>query len=128
MARELLGNGWSFPATVDASGNVMQASDDAKVRQAIEMILRTAPGERMMRPTFGCGIHDLVFDTISDDMLGKITSGVTSALQTWEPRIDLIGVDAREDDEDPTRLLIEIDYRVRSTNSRFNLVFPFYVQ
>ena len=125
---QFIGSGWSFPIEVDGGGQVVLAGDDDKVRQAIELVLRTSPGERVMRPGFGCGIHELVFDTISDELLGKIDSAVTSALQTWEPRIDVLGVGTREDPEDPTRLLIEIDYRVRTTNSRFNLVFPFYVQ
>jgi phage baseplate assembly protein W len=128
MGRELLGNGWRFPLEVDRDGQLLEAGDEQKVRQAIEMILRTAPGERPMRPDFGCGIHDLVFDTVGGDVIGKIVGSVTGALQTWEPRIDVLGVTAAEDAADPTRLLIEIDYRIRSTNSRFNLVFPFYVQ
>ena len=128
MAREFLGRGWSFPVVLDATGAIAEASEEDKVRQSIELVLRTAPGERMMRPDFGCGIHDLVFDVISDDLLGRVLGAVSTALATWEPRIDVLGVDAQQDSLDPTRLLIEIDYRVRSTNSRFNLVFPFYVQ
>lgn len=127
MAIEFLGRGWSFPVIVDG-GAVVEASEDAKVRQAIEVILRTAPGERAMRPDFGCGIHALVFETVSDDMLGRVITAVQTALATWEPRIDVSAVDAVPDPGDPTRLLIEIDYQIRSTNSRANLVFPFYVQ
>ncbi len=128
MGHEFLGRGWSFPVEVDGSGRIVEANDDDKVRQSIEIILRTAPGERVMRRDFGCGIHELVFATISADMLGRVVASVSGALATWEPRIDVLGVDARPDRDDPTRLLIEIDYRVRSTNSRFNLVFPFYLQ
>ena len=81
-----------------------------------------------MRPDFGCGIHDLVFDTMSDEMVGRVESEVADALGTWEPRITVLEVTAQPDPDERTRLLVEIDYRIRSTNSRFNLVFPFYVQ
>ena len=128
MAREFLGRGWSFPVTVDDGGQIVEASEEDKVSQAIEIILRTAPGERTMRPGFGCGIHDLVFDNINDDMLGRVLAEVSSALTSWEPRIEVLGIDVQQDPDLPTRLLIQIDYLVRSTNSRFNLVFPFYVQ
>lgn len=128
MAHEFEGHGWRFPIGLDDSGAIVDASEDDKVRQSIEIILRTAPGERVMRPDFGCQIHDLVFDTISGAMVGRVAAVVASALATWEPRIDVLGVNPRQDTDDPTRLLIEIQYRIRSTNSRFNLVFPFYVQ
>ena len=128
MAREFQGRGWRFPVVLDDAGSIADAREEDKVRQSIEIILRTAPGERVMRPDFGCGIHELVFDTISGAMVGRVVGAVTSALASWEPRIDVLGVDAQPDPEDPTRLLIEIDYRIRTTNSRFNLVFPFYVQ
>jgi len=137
MASEFLGRGWSFPVTFDAadaaqdpakSRGIAEASGEDKVRQAIEIILRTAPGERVTRPDFGCSIHELVFDTIGGDMIGRVESAISSALATWEPRIDVLAIAAQQDPDDPTRLLIEINYRIRSTNSRFNLVFPFYVQ
>ena len=127
MAHEFLGRGWGFPIGVDG-GRILEVSEDDKVRQAIEIILRTAPGERMARPDFGCGIHDLVFESISDDMLGRVITSVSASLAAWEPRIDVLDVSAQQDAEQPNRILIEIDYRVRSTNSRLNLVFPFYVQ
>jgi uncharacterized protein len=128
MAHEFEGRGWRFPITVDEAGAIAEAREEDKVRQSIELILRTAPGERVMRPDFGCGIHDLVFDTISGTMVGRVASVVAGALATWEPRIDVLNVNPQQDTEDPTRLLIEIKYRIRSSNSRFNLVFPFYVQ
>jgi phage baseplate assembly protein W len=128
MAHEFEGRGWQFPIRVDDAGAIAEAREEDKVRQSIEIILRTAPGERVMRPDFGCGIHDLVFDTISGAMIGRVASVVAGALATWEPRIDVLSVRSQQDTEDPTRLLIEINYRLRSSNSRFNLVFPFYVQ
>jgi phage baseplate assembly protein W len=127
MAHEFLGRGWGFPVAVD-DGRIVEVSRDARIRQAIEIILRTAPGERVTRPDFGCGIHDLVFETLSNDMLGRVVSAVSTALATWEPRIDVLDVRTQQTTDQPNRILIEIDYRVRSTNSRLNLVFPFYVQ
>jgi phage baseplate assembly protein W len=127
MAHEFLGRGWSFPITVDG-GRIVEVGQETKIRQAIEVILRTAPGERVTRPDFGCGIHDLVFESFSNDMLGRVISAVTAALATWEPRIDVLDVNPQQDANQPNRILIEIDYRVRSTNSRLNLVFPFYLQ
>jgi phage baseplate assembly protein W len=128
MAHEFEGRGWQFPIRVDDAGAIAEAREEDKLRQSIEIILRTAPGERVMRPDFGCGIHDLVFDTINGAMIGRVASVVAGALATWEPRIDVLSVRPQQDTEDPTRLLIEINYRLRSSNSRFNLVFPFYVQ
>lgn len=128
MARELLGTGWRFPISATADGRIADASAEDKVRQAIEMILRTSRGERVMRPDFGCGVHDLVYDTASDELIGRVQVEVAEALARWEPRITVLGVVARQDPDEQTRLLVEIDYRIRSTNSRFNLVFPFYVQ
>jgi phage baseplate assembly protein W len=128
MAHEFEGRGWRFPISLDDAGAIAEAREEDKVRQSIEIILRTAPGERVMRPDFGCGIHDLVFDTVSGAMVGRVATVVASALATWEPRIDVLNINPQQDTEDPTRLLIEINYRLRSSNSRFNLVFPFYVQ
>lgn len=128
MAREFLGRGWSFPVAADADGGIVESGEEDKVRQAIETILRTSRGERMMRPDFGCGIHDLVFDALSNAMIGRVQAEVADALGKWEPRITVLEVVAQQDPEERTRLLVEIDYRIRSTNSRFNLVFPFYVQ
>jgi phage baseplate assembly protein W len=128
MAREFLGSGWAFPVDLAADATIALATEEDKVRQSIELVLRTAPGERPMRPDFGCGIHELVFEAVGNAMIGRVIAAVSSALATWEPRIDVLDVSAQQDSDDPTRLLIEIDYRVRSTNSRFNLVFPFYVQ
>ncbi|WP_224245080.1 GPW/gp25 family protein [Hyalangium gracile] len=127
MAGDFLGSGWSFPVGLDASGQVATSQEEAKIRQSLWLILSTAPGERVMRPDFGCGIHALVFENIGAGTMGRVASEVTQALTLWEPRIDLLGVDVQPDEEEPGRLLITITYAVRSTNSRFNFVYPFYV-
>lgn len=129
-----LGNGWSFSVagersgiSLDADGRVAEASDEEKIRQSIWIILSTAPGERVGRPDFGCGIHDLVFATQTAGTAGDVIHAVEEALSTWEPRIDLISVDASPHPDDPTGLLVEIQYEIRATNSRQNLVYPFYL-
>lgn len=123
-----LGSGWSFPVRLDERGTVRMTADGAEaVRQSIWMILGTAPGERMMRPDFGCDLHDLVFGVPDAGTANAVCSAVREALTRWEPRIDVLDVYAPPDPTDPNRLLIEINYQVRSSNSRFNLVYPFYL-
>src|SRR6476469_9505155 len=123
---ELLGTGLSFPLSVDRTGGIALFTGETDIDQAIEIILSTAPGERPMRPEFGCGIHDYVFDVIDAETLGRIDLEVHKALERWEPRIDVEGVHS---DLEPGggQLAITIDYRVRATNHVRNLVYPFYV-
>lgn len=128
MTREFLGVGWGAPVRTDASGRIAPASEEESIKQAIWTILATAPGERIMRPDFGCGIHDLLFAVNSAGTAGRVVSDVRRALLRWEPRIDVLDVTATPDDKEPTLLFIRIAYRVRTTNSRFNLVYPFYLE
>ena len=128
MAKPFLGVGTSFPVLLDpATGLVERAQYEESVRQSILIILGTAPGERVMRPDFGCGIHDLVFETLSAATFGRVDREVHQALLRFEPRIDVTSVDVRPDASGNV-LLIDIDYEVRATNSAFNLVYPFYLQ
>lgn len=122
-----LGAGWQWPLAV-AEGRLAMARHEASIRQSIWIILATARGERVMRPDFGCGIHDLVFAVLSTATTSRAAAEVEQALQRWEPRIELLEVNAAADEEEPGQLLIEIDYRVRATNNRFNLVYPFYLE
>ena len=127
MSTSFLGVGWGFPVSLDG-GRIAVDRYEESIRQAIWIILATARGERKMRPDFGCGIHDLVFATNSADTAGRAATDVRDALIRWEPRIDLENVDVTSDPAEPSRLLIQIEYRVRSTNNRFNLVYPFYLE
>lgn len=127
MASRFVGEGWNFPIAPDGAGQIIPATDEAKVRQSIWMILSTAPGERMMRADFGCGIHKLAFEHVHEGLLGQVVTEVNRALTRWEPRIEVTAVDVRPDDNDEAVLLILIEYRMLSTNSRYNLVYPFYV-
>ncbi len=128
MSFEFLGVGWRFPVDLDENGHIAEARYEDAVRQALWMILSTSPGERMMRPDFGCGIHDLVFAPNSAGTAGQLIGEVRRALVLWEPRIDLLDVDAFPDASQPNLLLIQIQYQVRATNNRFNLVYPFYLE
>ena len=127
MKADFLGVGWTSPVRLTESQIEMAHYEDC-VRQSILMILGTAKGERIMRPDFGCGIHDLVFANNSPGTLGQVIDEVRQALIDWEPRIDLLEVDANPDQGEPNVMLIQINYQVRTTNNRFNLVYPFYLQ
>jgi phage baseplate assembly protein W len=128
-----LGTGWGFDpagggvAVEPQSHRVAEASGEAKIRQSIWLILSTARGERIGRPTFGCGVHDLVFATRTASTMGGISGAVSEALRRWEPRIDLLSVEARPHPNDPLGVLVDIRYEIRATNSRANLVYPFYL-
>lgn len=127
MPKTFLGVGWSFPVTVDATGAVLTAQYEESVRQAIWTILGTSKGERVMRPDFGCGIHDLVFEVNSASTAGRVAQEVQKALLLQEPRIDVLDIDVQAGDS-PEILLISIEYEVRATNNVFNLVYPFYLE
>jgi phage baseplate assembly protein W len=125
----LLGIGWDFPIGLDDHGQIGMTPDgEASVRQSIWTILSTSPGERVMRPDFGCGLHELVFAVNNAGTASAAATAVHEALAIWEPRIDVLDVFAAPDPATPNLLLIEINYQVRSTNSRFNLVYPFYLE
>ncbi|HEY1370513.1 MAG TPA: GPW/gp25 family protein [Gaiellaceae bacterium] len=126
--REFLGVGWAFPVAPEADGAVALARHEESVSQSIWLILGTAPGERVMRPDFGCGIFDLVFSVANTTTAGLVTEEVRRALVRWEPRIDLLEVSAEPDPSQPATLAIRIGYRVRATNNVFNLVYPFYLE
>jgi phage baseplate assembly protein W len=125
--REFLGRGWRFPPRVDARGSLAWASAEEDVEQSVWLIVATARNEREMRPTFGCGIHDAVFAPSSPATRARLADSVRQALVDWEPRIEVVDVEVTSP-TDPTVLLVEIQYRVRATNTVRNLVYPFYVQ
>ena len=128
MAKEFLGVGWTYPVRTKVNGNIAMSQFEDDIREAIPIILGTAKGERVMRPDFGCGIHDLVFSPINTATITLVENSVREALTVYEPRIELIKVEALSDRAEEGKLLVNIDYRVRSTNSRFNLVYPFYLK
>lgn len=134
MSKPFLGVGWPFPL-VDASGQPRLNDDgsfnlseyEESVRESIWIVLGTAKGERAMRPTFGCGIYDLVFEINSASTAGRVAQEVRDALLYFEPRIDVLDVQVRPAGDGEV-LLISLDYQVRATNNVFNLVYPFYLE
>jgi phage baseplate assembly protein W len=119
------GTGWAFPVRVGA-GAIEAVSGDEDVRQSIHLILATAKGERVMRPDFGCGIHDLVFAAVSTQLIARVRREVEDALRTYEARIEVLRVAVATGSLAVGRLDVEIDYRVRTTNQTGNYVYPFY--
>ena len=127
-ARAFLGVGWAFPVGVGADGAIAEAAYEDDVRQAIRIILLTNPGERVMRPDFGAGLKDFVFEPVSVATMELVKARVQRALAAWEARIDVLSVAVTTDADQRNKLLIDLTYRVRATNSRLNLVFPFYLE
>jgi phage baseplate assembly protein W len=126
--KDFLGRGWAMPVALDPrTGQVLAAEYEEDIRQAMRIIIETAPGERVMRPDFGCGIHDLVFASMDSQTLQRVRSVVEDALRRYEARIEVLEVSVDEDRVlTDGRLMVQIDYRVRRTNQVGNLVFPFY--
>jgi uncharacterized protein len=128
MSGEFLGRGWKFPVNVDPAGGIASSEYEEDVREGIGLILRTSRGERVMQPDFGCGIHEMAFSVINTATASQVEEMVKEALILWEPRIEVTGVEASVDPMEDGRMAIAIDYRVRATNSEFNLVYPFYLK
>jgi phage baseplate assembly protein W len=124
---DIIGSGIAFPLRVDRRGALAVVRDEEDLHEAIRIILGTAPGERPMRPEFGCSIHDAVFDTIDAALAGRLEREVRAALARWEPRIEVISVSADFSNAEEGVLLIDIRYVLRATSSVRNLIYPFYV-
>lgn len=122
-----VGRGFSWPLEVDHTGSIRLTDTAEDIDRSMQIVLMTAPGERVMRPRFGCDIWDLLFEPITENLLGLIAAAVYEALGQWEPRIEVDEVTPVPDPDDSTLVRINVAYRVRSTNSPRNLVFPFYV-
>ncbi len=142
LEKAFLGVGTAFPPSLDEHDNFNVAKYEQSIYQSILIILGTAKGERVMRPDFGCGIYDLVFEPNSPATAGKVSQVVQEALLFFEPRIDVIdikvnsiNINANQNNEqiaeiapNTNTMLISIDYQVRATNNVFNLVYPFYLE
>jgi phage baseplate assembly protein W len=127
MAEEFIGRGWGFPIHTDATGSIALVSGQTELEQSMRLILGTAPGERPMRPEFGCRIHDFVFAPSDATTAGRIAHEVRASLVRWEPRVEVLDVDVYPVAEERSTLYIDIHYQERSTNDPRNLVFPFYL-
>jgi uncharacterized protein len=122
-----IGRGISWPMGVDHTGALALTSGAQDLDRSIRMVLVTAPGERVMRPQFGCRIWDMLFEPVTPNLLGLMAQAVREALAQWEPRIEVDQVRVVPDHADSSLVRINVDFRVRSTNDRRNLVYPFYV-
>lgn len=127
MGEQFVGAGWGFPMRTDASGGIALVQREREVEEAIRLVLSTAPGERPMRPEFGCAIHDLVFAPVNEATAGRIRHEVRASLDRWEPRIEVSEVGVAPAPDEPAALLIDVRYEIRGTNNPRSLVFPFYV-
>jgi uncharacterized protein len=127
MSEEFIGRGWAFPLRTDATGGIAMVSREREIEEAIRLILGTSPGERPMRPEFGCRIHEFVFDSADGATASLVAAEVDRSLGRWEPRINVEDVAVSFDATDIGVLYIDIRYSIRATNDHRNLVFPFYV-
>ena len=127
MPEEIIGQGWAFPPQVGPQGGLSLTNDRNEIDQAIHIILSTSPGERVMRPTFGCRLHDLVFDPNNSHTAARARRYVEEALGMWEPRINVLRVTVTPDRDQANALIIEIQYEIKSTHDQRSLVYPFYL-
>jgi phage baseplate assembly protein W len=128
MTRAFLGTGWKFPIRVAPGGGLQYSSEEQNVEESMYILLATSPMERQMRPQFGCGLRDLVFEPNHPATRGAVAHHVREALTAYEPRVDVLDVRVDATPEQPNLLLIRVDYRIRSTNSYHNFVYPFFVR
>jgi Bacteriophage baseplate protein W len=128
VTKSFLGTGWGFPPEFNnISNKVGMLSNDADIRSSLQILLATAQGERIMRPDFGCNLDEMIFESLTTTFKTYIKDLITTAILYYEPRIDVNKIDLNDTGELEGRILISIDYTIRSTNSRYNLVYPFYI-
>ncbi len=127
MPEEIIGRGWVFPPRIGPQGGMALTNERTELDQSIRIILSTSPGQRVMRPTFGCRLYELVFAPNNNHTAAQARRYVEEALGMWEPRIRVTRVDAHPDENDRSRLIIFIEYQVKATHDQRSLVFPFYL-
>jgi uncharacterized protein len=126
--KSFIGNGLNFPLRTNARGELLLVTGAEDIEQSIRIILGTRPGERVMRPTFGCQAHELLFETRSPSTISQLQEYVEEALVLWEPRIEVQSVTVNEEDAGDGALLAEIEYIIKSTHDSRNLVYPFFIE
>ena len=127
MPQEIVGRGWAFPPKVGPQGRLSLTDERSEIEQAVLIILLTTPGERVMRPTFGCRLHELVFAPNNSETAAQANRFVKQALAMWEPRINVQSVKTRPDPDEQARLNIDIQYELKATHDQRSLVYPFYL-
>ncbi|TWT91744.1 GPW/gp25 family protein [Stieleria varia] len=127
MNREFVGRGWKFPILPGPSGRLEYTAGDENVEHSLRVLLLTSLGERVMRFNFGSRASELVFAPGGQRHLRLLETTVREAVRDWEPRIDLLDVSVEADLEEPERVNVSLSYQIRASNTRSNLVFPFYL-
>ena len=125
--REFLGQGLAFPLQINQQGGIALARGAHDIEQAIRIVLETQPGERVMRPEFGCRVHELLFAPLNAATRGLAAHYVQEALGRWEPRIDIQEVNALDDPGRDGVMLIEIKYQIKDTHDERSIVYPFFL-
>ncbi|NLL15451.1 MAG: GPW/gp25 family protein [Fibrobacter sp.] len=135
MDTDFLGKGWKYPIQTETTiqndseqSFIADSENEEKIRESIAIILGTAKGERIMHPDFGCGINELVFEVNNATTRTLVAFHIKEALREWERRIEVLDVVAKSDSKEENKLLITINYRIRSSNLKANLVYPFYLE
>jgi phage baseplate assembly protein W len=123
---DFVGTGWAFPIQLTASGGIAMVSRERELEEAMRIVLLTYPGERPMRPEFGSRVRDFVFRSVDEEMCTLLAYEVKKALQRWEPRVDILKVTAVPDPDRPELVYVDVQYAIKGTNDRRNLVFPYY--
>lgn len=124
---DFVGAGWAFPLGVDATGRIALVARDREIQESLRLILGTAPGERPMRPEFGCRIHEHVFGPANSTTAARVAHDVRESIERWEPRVDLLDVGVSFDARTEGTMYVDVRYALRGDNDPRNLVFPFYV-
>jgi phage baseplate assembly protein W len=124
----IIGQGWSFPIKINANGGLDWSTGPDRIQAAIWIILSTSLGERLMLPEFGGGLKDFVFNSNSALVRAKLESAITNALTQWEPRIQVVSVQATPSPSQASQILVNISYQIRDTNELYNMVYPFFLQ
>ncbi len=127
LKTDIVGRGWNFPPQIGSQGGLALTSERNEIEQAMRIIIMTVPGQRVMRPNFGCRIHELLFAPNNQTTTAQAERFVKDALAMWEPRVTVMEVDAYPDPHMANRLLIDVKYEVKSTGDPRSLVFPFYL-
>ena len=127
--RSFLGTGWSFPPAFDEhKGGIRMVSEEAEIRQSLFILFSTIPGERIMKPKYGCDLHRLVFSSLTSSAKSQIVDMIRMAVLWYEPRITVEQIDVRINTEDFGVIYITLEYTIRKTNTRDNIVYPFYLK
>lgn len=128
MNRNLLGKGWAFPLSPSTQGGIAFSQYEKSIEESIRIILNTTPGERLMRPDFGCALNEIVFSPNSSRTIAVAVRYIEEAITKWEPRVILKKVSGEIDTDSEVKININIEYEIRSVNTFFNMVYPFYLE